>query len=56
VSVAGALLSSVIAGLDPAIHGEFQHAMELVSLPEGHFIMAARVKPAHDAETVARLV
>jgi len=35
-------LSTVIAGLDPAIHDAIP--------PVRHFFMDARVKPGHDAE------
>jgi hypothetical protein len=49
-------LSTVIAGLDPAIHDEVQHAMKLVSFSAGQLIMDARVKPAHDAEILAKAV
>jgi hypothetical protein len=44
-----------MAGLDPAIHDEAQRAWEFVTRPVGRFIMDARVKPAHDAEKLARL-
>jgi hypothetical protein len=42
------LVLLVIAGLDPAIHDAIQHARLYVRLPELHFIVDARVKPAHD--------
>jgi hypothetical protein len=44
-----AYLSVVIAGLDPAIHGEARQAMKVEGLSGRHFIIDARVKPAHDA-------
>jgi hypothetical protein len=52
----GQCLSAVIAGLDPAIHDEFQHVVKVVMFSMWGFIMDARVKPAHDAETLVRLV
>jgi hypothetical protein len=47
-------LSTVIAGLDPAIHEEVRRAMMLISLSAGRLIMDARVKPAHDTEIFAK--
>jgi hypothetical protein len=53
----GATISPpVIAGLDPAIHDGFHHAMEVVRYSVWDVIMDARVKPAHDAEILVRLV
>jgi hypothetical protein len=48
-------LSAVTAGLDPAIHDEFPCVTADVFYPVRRFIMDARVKPAHDAEILARL-
>jgi hypothetical protein len=42
-------MHNVIAGLDPAIHEAFPKAWPNVRLSMTHFIMDARVKPAHDA-------
>ncbi len=43
-------LSSVIAGLDPAIHEANRHRETYARFCLRHVIMDARVKPGHDAE------
>jgi hypothetical protein len=42
----------VIAGLDPAIHGE-RLLMKTLLLHSRRSVMDARVKPGHDADRVA---
>jgi hypothetical protein len=44
-----------MAGLDPAINDEPPQVRAFVTPSLRHPIMDARVKPAHDAETLARL-
>lgn len=52
---ATAYLSTVIAGLDPAIHEMVRQGRTYVRLPEPTLVMDAWVMPGHDKERVGRV-